>query len=111
MIQQPLNLQKKSPKLAITYICIIACVQLLLHLVCFPFFTVESLQFLKTVTMASLWLFVPLAFITWYLGPGFIKRDTSTTQTELLERFAVHELCFECQVVSLPRSYHCNVCN
>jgi len=23
----------------------------------------------------------------------------------------VHELCFECQVIMLPRSYHCNVCH
>ena len=22
----------------------------------------------------------------------------------------MHEICFECQIVMLPRSYHCNVC-
>ena len=29
---------------------------------------------------------------------------------ELLQRFEVNELCYECQIIALPRSYHCNVC-
>ena len=31
-------------------------------------------------------------------------------QSELLQRFKVNELCFECEVITLPRSHHCNVC-
>ena len=62
------------------------------------------------MTCVSILIFAPCAFITWYRGPGFVKRETSVSQTELLSRFPVHELCFECEIVTLPRSYHCNVC-
>ena len=96
MIQQPLNFQRKSAKLAISYIFIILLVQMVLQLICFPFFVVESLQFLKTVTVFSLLIFVVCGIFSWYTGPGFVERDQSISQTELLERFPVHEICFEC---------------
>ena len=30
--------------------------------------------------------------------------------TEVLELFQPHEICFECKIISLPRSHHCNLC-
>ena len=94
----------------IIYMCIIVVVELILHLVCFPFFIYPGLQFLKTVTTVSLAIFAFTAFLTWYIGPGYIIREPEITQAELLQRFKVSELCFECRVIALPRSYHCNVC-
>ena len=76
MIQQPLTQQRKSSKLAITYICLLAFAQLSMQLICFPFFTVESLQFLKTVTVVSLLILTIFGFLTWYRGPGYIESDT-----------------------------------
>ena len=87
MIQQPLNLQRKSPKLALSYICLILLAEVILHTICFPYFTFESLRFLKTVTVLSFLIFVPAALFTWYRGPGFIRRDIAVSQAELLERF------------------------
>ena len=51
-----------------------------------------------------------MAFLTWYWGPGYIKRDSDVSMSELLERFKVNELCFECGIIAIPRSYHCNIC-
>ena len=96
MIQQPLNNQVKSPRLAFGFICTMVFVQLLLHLVCFPFFTHESLQFLKTVTVLSFALLALNGFLSWLRGPGFIKRMPEVTMTELLDNFEMHEICFEC---------------
>ena len=47
-----------------------------MQLICFPFFTVESLQFLKTVTVVSLLILTIFGFLTWYRGPGYIESDT-----------------------------------
>ena len=110
MFTQSLSKQDKSPTLMIIYISIIVVVELILHLVCFPFFTHPDMQFLKTVTIASLGIFAFTAFLTWKVGPGYIMREPEITQAELLRRFKVSELCFECRVIALPRSYHCNVC-
>ena len=92
------------------YIVLVILVQFTLNLVCYPYFINESLQFFKTLQMTSLGIVVLCGFLTWFVGPGFIERDPSSTQTELLANFRVNELCFECGVISLPRSYHCNVC-
>ena len=110
MISQPLTKQFKSPRLAIFYICLLTFVQIVLCLVCFPFFTIESLRWLKTATMVSLGLSVLMGFVTWFRGPGYIQRDPDVRMMELLERFEVNELCYECQILAMPRSYHCNVC-
>ena len=110
MISQPLTKQVKSARLAIFYICLIAFVQIVLCLVCFPFFTVDSLRWLKTVTVVSLGVLILMGFITWCRGPGYIKREPNVSMLELLQRFEVNELCYECQIIALPRSYHCNVC-
>ena len=77
MVQQPLSHQKKSPKLFVSYGVLIFAVQILLQALCFPFFAVESLQFLKTLTVVSLAVFAPCAVVAWCRGPGFIERDTS----------------------------------
>ena len=84
--------------------------QIVLCLVCFPFFTIESLRWLKTVVMFSLGLSVLMGFVTWFRGPGYIERDPNVSMMELLQRFEVNELCYECQILAMPRSYHCNVC-
>jgi hypothetical protein len=110
MITQPLKQQVKSPRLMLFYIGLVSTVQLTLHIICFPFFTLESLQFLKTITLVSLWTMTIFGFMTWCKGPGFISKEPDVAQTELLERFNASELCFECGVIALPRSYHCNVC-
>ena len=68
----------------IIYICIIGIVEIILHFVCFPFFTYPGLQFLKTVATASLGIFAITAFLTWYIGPGYIMREQEITQAELL---------------------------
>lgn len=60
--------------------------------------------------MVSLGCLVLMGFITWASGPGYIERDPEFSMLELLQRFEVNELCYECQIVALPRSYHCNVC-
>ena len=65
---------------------------------------------MKTVTVLSLSIFAFMAFLTWHWGPGFINQDSDVSMTELLERFKVNELCFECKIISMPRSFHCNVC-
>ena len=81
-----------------------------LSLVCFPYFTLESLQFLKTLTMVSLAIFSIFGILVWCRGPGYISKDPKVSMTDILELFQPHEICFECQIVSLPRSHHCNVC-
>ena len=62
------------------------------------------------MTIVSLAILTITGFITWCRGPGYISREPEFTMMELMERFEVHELCFECQIIALPRSYHCNVC-
>ena len=110
MISQPLTKQVKSPRLMFFYIGLVAFIQIVICLTCFPFFTIESLKWLKTLTMFSLAMLVVMGFITWARGPGFIEHDPEYSMLELLQRFEVNELCYECQIVALPRSYHCNVC-
>ena len=58
--------------------------QIVLCLVCFPFFTIESLRWLKTVTMVSLGLIILMGFMTWLRGPGYIERDPDVSMMELL---------------------------
>ena len=76
----------------------------------FPFFTNEYLQFCKTLNVTSFIVLSITGFLVWYRGPGYVENDQSITQADLLSNFASHEICFDCRVVTLPRSYHCNVC-
>ena len=85
-------------------------IQLILSFICFPFFTIEGVQIFKTLTIISFCMFPTFGFLTWYRGPGFISKDNDVTMTELLNNFKEHELCFDCEIIQLPRSYHCNVC-
>ena len=50
-------------------------------------------------------------FLTWFVDPGYIKKDPNISMMELLEEFESTELCPECSIIILPRSRHCNVCN
>ena len=68
------------------------------------------MQYLKTLMMVSLGVILVTGTLTWYIGPGKIKKDQETNMTEILELFQPHEICFECKIISLPRSHHCNLC-
>ena len=92
------------------FIVMIIMAQLVCFTVMFPYFTSGSLQFFKTVNVLSFIVLSITGFMVWYRGPGFIEPDRTTTQADLLNNFASHEICFDCRVVTLPRSYHCNVC-
>ena len=84
---------------------------LALHFIGFPYITVQWVQTSKTaidVIISGCFLF---GFLTWYVDPGYIRKDQNISMMSLLEEFESTELCPECEVIILPRSRHCNVCN
>jgi palmitoyltransferase len=52
-----------------------------------------------------------LFLICWLKDPGFVYRDPSIEFLQLLELFDPNSLCPECEVIRVPRSRHCNICN
>lgn len=60
--------------------------------------------------MVSLAIFSFFGFLVWCRGPGYISKDPEVSMTDILELFQPHEICFECETISIPRSHHCNVC-
>ena len=49
--------------------------------------------------------------ITWRSKASYIYKDTSIQFIDLLETFDPESICPFCEVIRLPRSRHCNICN
>ena len=49
--------------------------------------------------------------ITWSSSASFIQRNKSIDFVDLLETFDTESLCPFCEVIRMPRSRHCNICN
>jgi len=48
---------------------------------------------------------------THYSSDIYIKRNEDLSFLDLLETFDAESLCPYCEVIRLPRSRHCNICN
>ena len=50
-------------------------------------------------------------FITWNSKSSYIYGDESIEFVDLMETFDAESLCPFCEIIRLPRSRHCNICN
>ena len=82
-----------------------------MHFICFPFVMEPWAQPLKTAIDVIISGCLIFGLLTWYIDPGYIRADPNLSMMMLLEEFESTELCPECEVIILPRSRHCNVCN
>ena len=49
--------------------------------------------------------------LTWSSSQSFINRSKSIDFVDLLETFDAESLCPFCEIIRMPRSRHCNICN
>lgn len=92
------------------YVIMLPC-WLALHFIGFPYVVTAWVQPLKTIIDILVAGCLVFGFFTWAISPGYIVRDPSISMMSLLEEFESTELCPECEIIILPRSRHCNVCN
>ena len=69
-----------------------------------------SSTFTYTVTGVHLilWLITTFCyFMTSYMDPGYLKQEFKLMH--LLENFHSDDICARCEVLTTPRSHHCNI--
>lgn len=49
--------------------------------------------------------------LTWSSSQSFINRSKNIDFVDLLETFDAESLCPFCEIIRMPRSRHCNICN
>ena len=45
------------------------------------------------------------------INPGYIEKEPNLEFMELLETFEANSLCPFCEIIRIPKSRHCNICN
>ena len=119
MIEHPLGKQVRSSRLMVKFTTGMISAQLLLHLLVFPFFTMDvdssgGNQWISTLKFLVDLFFVVgsvCAFLTRVTDPGYLKKNENVKLLTLLEEFEPTEMCPVCQIITIPRSRHCNICN
>ena len=66
---------------------------------------------LMLVTMSFMALDLIVFASVWMSQSSYIERSTQVSLLELLETFDPESVCPFCQVIRLPKSRHCNICN
>ncbi|CAD8050225.1 unnamed protein product [Paramecium sonneborni] len=77
----------------------------------YPFYTEGNLIWLQIISICSFILGIILYFLTMFIRPGYIRKNTDQYQLfKLLNDYEPWEVCSECLIKKPERSRHCEFC-
>ncbi|CAD8051416.1 unnamed protein product [Paramecium sonneborni] len=77
----------------------------------YPFYTEDNKEWLQILSVFSFLLGIILYFLTMFLRPGYIQKNTDQYQLfKLLNDYEPWEICSECLIKKPERSRHCEFC-
>ena len=109
MMKTPLKKLARNKKTVLLYLFLMILSYLLLALF---IFSDVPLQKWVVISVNVLFLCSFISFLSaWLKEPGYLKPDDTINFLSLLKIFKPDSLCPECEVIRIPRSRHCNICN
>ena len=90
-------------------------IYLLLFILSFIMNTIVALSIGQTFILMLIFSLVGtdlvVFFSIWRYNTSYIEKNNKISMVTLLETFDPESLCPFCQVIRLPQSRHCNICN